>query len=226
MKKIMIVNTSTNEYYGTAKETGLWLGELVHFYDVFNHEGFEIDLFSTSGGRIPIDPISVSPFMTDKTVKHYYNDQGFMEKLSQTKDISEADPSQYDCIYFTGGHGTMYDFPGNPLIQDTIMRIYHNAGIIAAVCHGVGALVDVKDTNGNYFVSNKQVTGFSNFEETLARRTDVVPFLLESKLKEQGAVYKKAVLPFTSFVVEDGRLITGQNPQSPKAVAEKVLHSI
>ncbi|MFD2830757.1 type 1 glutamine amidotransferase domain-containing protein [Corticicoccus populi] len=222
MKKIMIVNTSATEYTGTGKPTGLWLGELVHFYDVFNNNDFEIDLFSVSGGRIPIDPASISKAMLDKTTQKYYEDETFMEMLSNTREISEADSSLYDVIYFTGGHGTMFDFPGNSDIQKAILTVHKNNGIISAVCHGVSALIDVKNEDGSYFISGRHLTGFSTLEEKLARRTNYVPFLLESLLNTQGAVYSKSIIPFKSFTVKDQRLITGQNPQSPKEVAEKV----
>lgn len=223
MKKIMIVNTSATEYVNTGKPTGLWLGELVHFYDMFNNDDFEIDLFNTAGGRIPIDPVSLSKTMTDHTTQSYYEDQNFMKLLSEAKDISEADSSLYDCIYFTGGHGTMFDFPGNPYIQKAVLDVYKNGGVVSAVCHGVCALLNVRNEAGNYFVANKKITGFSNFEEKLARRTKYVPFLLETSLAGHGADYSKAVLPFKSYVVTDGRVVTGQNPQSPKELARKVL---
>lgn len=226
MKKIMIVNTSANEYTGSGKETGLWLGELVHFFDAFNNDQFDIDLFNTAGGRIPIDPVSLSKTMMDDVTQSYYEDEHFMELLSNAKEISTADGHLYDCVYFTGGHGTMFDFPGNPDIQKVIWDVYNNGGIIAAVCHGVCALVDVKDEAGNYFIAGKNLTGFSNLEEKLARRTKLVPFLLESKLLQHGARYSKGKLPFTSYTVSDGKVITGQNPQSPKEVAQKVLEAL
>lgn len=222
MKKIMIVNTSADYYEGTRKPTGLWLGELVHFYDYFNSEDYQIDLFNINGGETPIDSVSLNPLMLDKVTKAYYNDHTFMEKLKNSPSISEANPETYDVIYFTGGHGVMFDFPHNMYIQDAVNEVYRQGGVVAAVCHGIAALLNVKDENGRYFIDRKQITGFSNAEEILANRKRIVPFMLESELKIRDAKYNKAKVPFRPFVQVDNRLVTGQNPQSPKQVAQAV----
>lgn len=222
MKKIMIVNTSVDYYEGTRKPTGLWLGELVHFYDYFNTEDYQIDLFNINGGETPIDPVSLNPLMLDKVTKAYYNDHTFMEKLKNSPSISEVNPEVYDVIYFTGGHGVMFDFPHNTYIQDGVNEVYRHGGVVAAVCHGIAALLNVKDENGRYFIDRKQITGFSNAEEILANRKRLVPFMLESELKIRDAKYNKAKVPFRPYVQVDNRLVTGQNPQSPKQVAQAV----
>ena len=222
MKKIMIVNTSTEYYEGTRKPTGLWLGELVHFYDYFNTEDYQIDLFNINGDETPIDPVSLNPLMLDKLTKAYYNDHTFMENLKNSPSISEANPETYDVIYFTGGHGVMFDFPYNTYIQDAVNEVYRHGGVVAAVCHGIAALLNVKDENGRYFIDRKQITGFSNAEEILANRKRLVPFMLESELKIRDAKYSKAKVPFRPYVQVDNRLVTGQNPQSPKQVAQAV----
>lgn len=222
MKKIMIVNTSAEYYEGTRKPTGLWLGELVHFYDYFNTEDYQIDLFNINGGETPIDPVSLNPLMLDKVTKDYYNDHTFMEKLKNSPSISEANPETYDVIYFTGGHGVMFDFPHNTYIQDAVNEVYRHGGVVAAVCHGIAALLNVKDENGRYFIDRKQITGFSNAEEILANRKRLVPFMLESELKIRDAKYSKSKVPFRPYVQVDNKLVTGQNPQSPKQVAQAV----
>ncbi|MCD8874027.1 type 1 glutamine amidotransferase domain-containing protein [Mammaliicoccus sciuri] len=222
MKKIMIVNTSADYYEGTRKPAGLWLGELVHFYDYFNTKDYQIDLFNINGGETPIDPVSLNPLMLDNLTKSYYNDHTFMEKLKNSPSISEANPETYDVIYFTGGHGVMFDFPHNTYIQDAVNEVYRHGGVVAAVCHGIAALLNVKDENGRYFIDRKQITGFSNAEEILANRKRLVPFMLESELKIRDAKYSKAKAPFRPYVQVDNRLVTGQNPQSPKQVAQAV----
>ncbi|MCD8881405.1 type 1 glutamine amidotransferase domain-containing protein [Mammaliicoccus sciuri] len=222
MKKIMIVNTSADYYEGTRKPTGLWLGELVHFYDYFNTEDYQIDLFNINGSETPIDPVSLNPLMLDKLTKAYYNDHTFMEKLKNSPSIREANPETYEVIYFTGGHGVMFDFPDNTYIQDAVNEVYRHGGVVAAVCHGIAALLNVKDESGRYFIDRKQITGFSNAEEILANRKRLVPFMLESELKIRDAKYSKAKVPFRPYVQVDNRLVTGQNPQSPKQVAQVV----
>lgn len=222
MKKIMIVNTSADYFEGTSKPTGLWLGELVHFYHYFNSKNYQIDLFSINGGNIPIDPVSLNPLMLDRVTKKYYNNENFMGMLRNSKSIKEAQPDKYDVIYFTGGHGVMFDFPNNEHIQRAINDIYNHGGIVAAVCHGIAALLNVKDENGRFFIDNREMTGFSNSEEVLANRKRLVPFMLESEIKKRESYYSKAKIPFIPYVKVDDRLVTGQNPQSPKQVAQAV----
>lgn len=222
MKKMMIVNTSHNQYDGTQKPTGLWLGELVHFYDYFNHDDYKIDIFNIRGGDTPIDPVSLNKLMLDRVTQQYYEDTQFMNVLKNAQPITDADPKQYDAIYFTGGHGVMYDFPDNEAIQNAVNEIYNHGGVVAAVCHGVTALLNVKNEKGRFFVDNKRLTGFSNVEEVLANRKRIVPFMLESELEKRGAHYSKSKLPFRPYIQIDERLVTGQNPQSPKHVAQAV----
>lgn len=222
MKKIIIVNTSSDFFGDHYKKTGLWFGELVHFYDYFNDNNYEIDIYNISGGNTPIDPVSLSPAILDKTTKAYYKNQNFMDLLKYAQPISEANLTYYDCIYFTGGHGVMYDFTDNEYIQEAVKHIYNNGGIVAAVCHGIAALVNVKNADGRFFIDNKEITSFSNTEELLANRSKYVPYKLETKLKSRGAKYSKAKLPFRPFVKVRDRLVTGQNPQSSKQVAQAI----
>lgn len=223
MKKIMIVNTSSAQFGEHEVKTGLWLSELVHFYDLCKDHGIEMDLFSIKGGKTPLDPTSLNVFMLDSLTKSYYKNEDFMALLNDSAPLSEADPSQYDAIYFTGGHGVMFDFTHQNDIQHAIETIDRQAGIVAAVCHGIAALLNVKRADGVNFIYNKQLTGFSNTEEVLSGKKKYVPYMLETELKKQGANYKKAAIPLTSYVEVDGRLVTGQNPQSTKAVAEAVI---
>lgn len=222
MKKIMIVNTSTAQFGESDKPTGLWLGELVHFYDYFNTDDYQIDLFNIKGGNTPIDPVSLNTFMLDRVTKKYYKDEHFMDLLKNSKSIDYANPSEYDVIYFTGGHGVMFDFPDNPRIHSAVNEVYNHGGIVAAVCHGIAALLNVKNESGRFFIDNKQITGFSNTEEVLANRKNNVPFMLENQLKKREANYSKSKIPFRPYVKVDNRLVTGQNPQSPKQVAQVV----
>ena len=129
---------------------------------------------------------------------------------------------RYDAIYFTGGHGVMYDFRGHDTIAHAVNDIYDRGGIISSVCHGASALLEVKRPNNHFLIEGQQLTGFSNREEGLARRKKQVPYQLETALKEKGALYQKSLIPLKSFVVEAEQLITGQNPASARAVGEAV----
>lgn len=218
MKKIMIINTNTDHYKGIEEKTGLWLSELVHFYDYFTQREAEIVLYSVQGGKVPIDPFSVSTMMLDYNTKNYMENENFMKLLDNTKPISEADTSEYDAVYFTGGHGTVFDFVDNEDIKRIITEMDKDKKVISTVCHGGATLLNFDAER----LKGIEVTGFSNLEEMMVKKTNKIPFLLEDELKKKGANYKKAVLPMAPYVVADGNIITGQNPQSPKSVAKKV----
>ncbi|WP_407489938.1 type 1 glutamine amidotransferase domain-containing protein [Elizabethkingia anophelis] len=149
-----------------------------------------------------------------------------MTALEHTKSLSEISEETFDCIYLAGGHATMYDFPDNITLQQLIRDQYEQNKIVAAICHGVGGLLNVKLSNGEYLIKGKSLTGFDWFEETLARRKREVPFNLEAALKERGADLKKACIPMTSNVVVTGNLITGQNPFSSKEMAKVVIEQL
>src|SRR5690606_16623658 len=138
---------------------------------------------------------------------------------------SSVNPEEYSAIIFAGGHGTMWDFPNTPEVADLSTAIYENGGIVAAICHGPAALVNIQLSNGQFLVAGKRVTGFSNAEEDAIELTPVMPFLLETELKNRGALYESAPL-WQEKVVIDSRLITGQNPASAKGVGEAVAKAL
>ncbi|MDP9962263.1 type 1 glutamine amidotransferase domain-containing protein [Chryseobacterium lathyri] len=149
-----------------------------------------------------------------------------MEELNNSKNLNEVINDSFDCIYLAGGHATMYDFPDDENINKIISQQYENRKMVAAICHGVGGLLNVRLNNGEYLIKGKSMTGFDWFEETIARRKREVPFNLEAAIKERGADLKKAFIPMTSNVVVDGNLITGQNPFSSKEMAKVVIEQL
>lgn len=224
--KILIVVTNVAMYESRSLSTGLWLSELTHIYHSAKEQGLEITIASPKGGNAPIDPESLKPMVLDKVTKKYWEDSSFRELLQRTKSLSEISGQQFDCVYLAGGHGTMYDFPNDAALQTIIRQHYESNKIVAAVCHGVGGLLNVKLSNGEYLIKDKTITGFNWFEESLARRKKEVPFNLEESLKERGSDYKKAFIPMTSKVLVDGNLITGQNPFSSKEIAKVVMQQL
>jgi putative intracellular protease/amidase len=227
MKKcILIIVTNVNSYANKDLKTGLWLGELTHFLDVVHAQNYATDIVSISGGDVPIDPESLAFFVTDETINNYYKNAAFMKSLKNTKSIKDCNQTSYDAIYLTGGHGTMYDFVNNPTLNNLIKDFYENGKIVAAVCHGVCGLLDVKLSDGTYLITDKKMTGYSWLEEILAFRKSAVPFNLEAELIKYKAQYSKAFIPLTSHVVVDNQLITGQNPFSTKAVAKAVVEQL
>lgn len=221
--KILIIVTNVGEYQAVGYRTGLWLGELTHFYDYVTDQGFTVDIAGPAGGYVPIDPESLAHEVlgelgTDKR----YHDREFMNLLEDTKKAGEVDVEDYDAIYFTGGHGVMFDFGGEDLAAVTA-KFYESGRIVSAVCHGPAGLLNVASSSGEPLIRGKNLTGFSWPEEEAAQRADAVPFSLQEELEKRGANYSIADKPFDTHVVEDGRLITGQNPGSARAVAEAVV---
>lgn len=221
-KKILVVITSHDTYPEKKKKTGLWLGELTHFYEVMERHGIEMDFVSPEGGAVPIDKTSIKKLVMDASTRTYYNDPAFMKRLQSTMSPDEVRWEDYVAVYYTGGHGTMWDFPDNKKLQEISRKIYESGGVISAVCHGTSALLNIRLPEGQYLINDRQITGFSDLEENMTLLKDQLPFLLEDEIKKRGAHYKKGGIPFTSYTVTDGRLVTGQNPQSARTVATEV----
>ncbi len=225
--RILVIVTSTGEYEKVGYRTGLWLGELTHFYDVAEQAGYDVTIASIQGGPVPLDPESLAhTVLGDLGTDLRYTDRRFMDRLKDTMAVAQAGVDDYDAIYLTGGHGVMFDFHQSRALETLIARFHDTGRIVSAVCHGPCGLLDVTLSNGEPLVKGRNVTGFSWREEELAQRADAVPYSLEDRLKELGAGYSTADQPFDVHVVEDGRLITGQNPGSAKAVAEAVVRHL
>lgn len=217
-KPVLIVLTSHGQLGDTGKPTGFFLSELTHPLEVFEKAGLPVELASIRGGEPPVDGLDLK----DPVNARYWNDPAFRAKLASTKKLSEIDPANFSAVFFSGGHGTMWDFPDDPAVQKVAREIYEAGSPVGAVCHGPAALVNVKLSDGSFLVADKEVAAFTNSEEEKVGLTKVVPFLLETKLKERGA--KPIVAPdFEKNVVASGRLVTGQNPASATGVAEKML---
>ncbi|MFI7103398.1 type 1 glutamine amidotransferase domain-containing protein [Streptomyces sp. NPDC050161] len=222
--RILVIVTSVGEYEKAGYRTGLWLGELTHFYDVAEQAGFAMTIASIAGGHVPLDPESLAhDVLADLGTGKRYADRAFMDKLTDTVPVADVDVEDFDAIYLTGGHGVMFDFHQSAALESLIARFHETGRIVSAVCHGPCGLLDVTLSGGEPLVRGKDVTGFSWPEEELAQRADVVPYSLQDRLKQLGASYSTAEKPFATYVVEDGLLITGQNPGSAQAVAEAVV---
>ena len=227
--RILIIVTNADKFQKVGWRTGLWFGELTHFWDVAEKAGFSMDIASPSGGNIPVDPESllISEMATavglEGAPSKHYRDRAYMDLLENTLSVTDVKLENYDAIYLTGGHGAMFDFPESSGLAKLVADFYEANKIVSAVCHGPSGLLNVRLSGGGYLIAGKKLTGFSWTEEEVVKRDDAVPFSLEGELKERGADYSKALLPFTSHVVEDGRLITGQNPTSAHAVGEAVV---
>ncbi len=209
-KKALIVVTSNDKLGISGERTGWYLSEVTHVYWPLINEGFTVDFASPLGGKAPLEKDSLK--LDDPENKSFVEKFKVTDGL-ETLSLQDIDPDNYGVIYFGGGHGTMWDFPDNSDIHRLVTAIYANGGIVAAVCHGPSALVNVQLSDGKYLVEGKEVNSFTNSEENEVKKDKIVPFLLESKLRERGAKFNSSV-NWENHVVVDGRLITGQNPQS------------
>lgn len=217
-KPVLMVMTSHAKLGDTGKTTGFYLGELTHPLEVFEKAGLPVELASINGGEPPVDGLELE----DAVNARYWNNKAFREKLSQTKKLSDLDPSNYAAVFFVGGHGTMWDFPDDAAVQRFARELFEAGSPVGAVCHGPAALVNVKLSDGTYLVAGKEVSCFTNNEEEKVGLTKVVPFLLATKFEERGAKHLPAA-DFAKQVVASGKLVTGQNPASAAGVADKIV---
>jgi len=221
-KRILHVVSNVAHYTDPSEPTGLWLSELTHAWDIFAVNGFEQHIVSPKGGQSPLEPRALKWPLLDDSAKEWLTDESRMALLSSTARPDEVDAADYDAIYFTGGHAVMWDFPDAEEIQTLTRAIWERGGIVSSVCHGYCGLLNTRLSDGNLLIAGKRVTGFSWAEEVLAGVAKKIPYNAEEEMKKRGALYVKAVLPFVSHVVVDGRLVTGQNPFSAKATAKEV----
>ncbi|HBK71300.1 MAG TPA: type 1 glutamine amidotransferase domain-containing protein [Flavobacteriaceae bacterium] len=213
--KILFVLTNVSEKGNSNEKTGFWLSEITHVWKSLNEQGFEIDFISPQGGNAPVDPHSFD--LKDTINEEFWKNNRYKNKILNTLKPSDINPNDYIAIHYVGGHGTMWDFPDNAEIANIAKIIYENNGFISAVCHGPAGLVNIKLSNGDYLVKGKKISAFTNEEEAYLKATNIVPFLLEDKLIERGAIFEKTVI-WEEKVVVDERLITGQNPASAKEI--------
>ena len=219
--KILMVLTSHDKLGNTGRKTGFWLEEFAAPYYVFRDAGAEVALASPKGGQPPIDPKSDLPENQTPAMARFKKDADAQKALSRTLKLSDMDSADFDTVFYPGGHGPMWDLAEDPDSIALIESFYNSGKPVAAVCHGPGVLHRVM-YQGESIVKGKRVTGFTNGEEEAVQLTKVVPFLVEDELKRLGGLYQKAA-NWASFVVVDGRLITGQNPTSSTAAAVALL---
>ena len=223
-RNILIVLTSHSTLGSTGKPTGFYWEELAAPYWAFVDAGHSVQIASIAGGKPPVDPGSDTEDTTTDEVERFKNDAGAMAKIENTEAVKDVNLTDFDAVFLPGGHGTMWDFT-SPDLAEVVGRIYGRGGVVGAVCHGPAGLVGAKLLTGEPMIAGKTVTGFSNTEEEKVELTEVVPFLLEDALKGSGADYVEGD-PFTEHAVRDGRLVTGQNPQSSGKVAELFLEAL
>lgn len=212
-KPVLFVLTSHSTKGSTGEATGYYLGEVTHPLAELDQAGLTVEFASIAGGEPPVDGLDLS----DAINARYWADAAFRAKVAHTKRLADVDASDYSAVFFAGGHGAMWDFPFDEAVRTVTRSIYEAGGIVGAVCHGPAALVNATLSDGTPLVAGKRVAAFTDSEEHAVKLEKVVPFLLASTLTKRGAIHKPAA-DWTANVVVDGRLVTGQNPQSAGGV--------
>ena len=220
--KILMVMTSHDKLGDTGKKTGFWLEEFAAPYYTFLDAGAAVTIASPKGGEPPLDPKSDLPENQTELTKRFRTDAAAQAKLANTKTLADMSAADFDAVFYPGGHGPMWDMPDNATSIALIGAFVKADKPVGAVCHAPAALVNVRGKDGEYLVKGKRVTGFTNAEEEAVGLTAVVPFLLEDRLKERGAIFSKAA-NWAAYVQVDGKLVTGQNPASSGPAAEELL---
>jgi len=220
--KILMVLTSHDQLGNTGKKTGFWLEELAAPYYVLKDAGATITLASPNGGQPPIDPKSDLPENQTHSTRRFRTDPAAQGALANTERLAGVSATDFDAVFYPGGHGPMWDMPDNAISIALIEDFVKAGKPVAAVCHAPVALINVRGKDGDYLIKGKRVTGFTDTEEEAVGLTSVVPFLLEDQLRERGGIFSQGP-NWSSHVEVDGKLITGQNPASSEAGAEALL---
>lgn len=224
-KNVLMVLTSHAELGNTGEKTGFWVEEFAAPYYSFIDAGITVTLASPAGGQPPIDPKSTMPDFQTEATQRYEADASAKALMANTTKLADVNATDFDAVFYPGGHGPLWDLTDN-IVSIQLIESFLNANKpVAAVCHATAALLNIKNSSGELIVKNKAITGFTNSEEEAVQLTDVVPFLLEDELIARGANYQKES-DWSAFAIQDGLLITGQNPASSELTAQKLLAAI
>ena len=219
---VLMILTSHDTLGDTGKKTGFWLEEFAAPYYVLHDAGAKITLASPAGGQPPLDPQSDVPDAQTEATERFKKDEAAQRALRNTTKLAEIKAEGFDAVFFPGGHGPLWDLAENVHSQRIIEKFIAEKRPLAAVCHAPAIFKHTKGANGKSLVSGRRVTGFTNTEEAGVGLTNSVPFLIEDMLKANGGLYEKGP-DWGSYVVADGKVITGQNPASSEAAARELL---
>ncbi|WP_034925360.1 type 1 glutamine amidotransferase domain-containing protein [Gillisia sp. CAL575] len=225
MKNVLFVLTSNDEMGNSGKKTGFWVEEFAAPYYILTDAGYNVTLASPKGGQPPIDPNSDTEDAATEDTKRFDKDKKTQEVLANTKRLEDVNQEDFDAVFYPGGHGLLWDLVESETSKKLIESFIANDKPVSFVCHAPAILKNIQDTEGNALVKGKKVTGFTNGEEEAVQLTDVVPFLIEDMMKEKGADYSK-IGDWEPYALEDGLLITGQNPASSTKVAKLLMNRL
>ena len=220
--KILMVLTSHGQLGDSGEKTGFWLEELAAPWYVFRDADIDVVLASPAGGKPPLDPKSSQPEAQSKITERFNDDEAAQQALANTHKLAEIDSSEFDAVFYPGGHGPLWDLAEDKQSIALIETFYANQKPVGTVCHAPGVLRHVRKPDGTPLVQGKRVTGFTNSEEKAVGLLDVVPFLVEDELKRLGGQFERTD-DWGAFTLTDGHLVTGQNPGSSEVTAEALL---
>lgn len=222
-KKILMIVTSHDRLGASERATGIWAEELATPYYLFGEAGYAMDIASPKGGAVPFDPASLRPSgQNSAMVESLLNDPRALIKIRNSLPLASISIDAYDAVFFPGGHGAMWDFPNDIHIRRLVEAAHAAGKIIAAVCHGPAGLLSAMDKEGRSILAGRRVNAFSDAEEEAAGLAAIVPFALETRMRELGGQFERADL-WQAHAIRDGLLITGQNPASSEMVARLVI---
>ena len=222
---VLFILTSHDKLGNTGKKTGFWVEEFANPYYTLQDKGVTITVATPKGGAAPIDPGSASPDAATEATARFDKDATAQKIIANTKVLADINSDDYDAVFYPGGHGPLWDLANDAASIALIEKFNSQEKPIAFVCHAPAALKNVKNADGTPLVKGKKVTGFTNTEEAAVQLTTIVPFLVEDMLTENGGIYSKKE-DWAAYAIQDGLLITGQNPASSELVAEKLLESL
>ena len=221
---VLMVITSHDTLGNSGKKSGYWFEEVAAPYYKFKDAGVELVLASPKGGEPPLDPRSAEESYQTADTRRFDQDAAAQAQMAATRRLDAVKQADFDAVFYPGGHGPLFDLAEDPHSIKLIEDFLAAGKPVALVCHAPGALRDVKNPDGSPLVQGRRLTGFSNSEEVSvdANLPQVIPFSLEDVLKAQGASYSKAE-NWAPYVVTDGLLLTGQNPDSAAPAAVELM---
>ena len=225
-KRVLIIATSNTSLGNTGKTTGVWAEELVIPYYELVDAGVSVVIATPKGGPLAFDPASLKPAgQNDALTERFLADPVAQKQAQATQVAADVDAAAFDAVFFPGGHGTMWDLPVDAGVTRSVESAFNAGAFIVSVCHGAAGLVTARGADGQPVVRGKRISSFTDEEEVAAGLATVVPFQLESRLRELGARFEGAA-NWQPFAVRDGQFITGQNPQSSRLVAQQLVAAL
>ena len=226
MSDILIIFPNNVQLKKLTEKAGFWFSELVHFYTVLKLQKYHVDMVTPLGGKVVPDVMSTRRFFLDKEADAYYYSKGFMQKFEDTASIDSIVEKNYKAVYLAGGFAAIHYYTTNQRINEVVGKIFTNGGYVAATGLAVAALINLTTSNNDFLIDRKQITGLSLFEENLLGVRKTFDIHIQEEIKKRNAFYSKAFFPLTSYAIKDGRIITGENSNSTRAVAWQLVYSL